>query len=98
MTYKLLVSEAAENDIFAAMLWYEAQREGLSIDFELSLDAAFSYLERNPNLFQRKYNETRAIFLDKFPYGIHYIIIDDTVKILGVFHTRQNPEIWKRGD
>jgi len=49
------------------MLWYEIQREGLSVDFELSLDAAFHYLERNPQLFQRKYNESRVEFLDKFP-------------------------------
>ena len=78
------------------MLWYEIQREGLSVDFELSLDAAFHYLERNPQLFQRKYNESRAVFLDKFPYGIHYIVNESTVKIIGVFHTRQNPEDWKR--
>jgi len=96
MIYKLIVSEAAENDIYLAMLWYETQREGLSIDFELCLDAAFNYLERNPHLFQKKYQETRVVFLEKFPYGIHYFVFRDTVKIIGVFNTRQNPEAWKR--
>lgn len=96
MTYRLIISAAAENDILSAMLWYEAQREGLSLDFELSLDAAFSYLERSPQLFQTKYKEARVIYLDKFPYGIHYIVKSDTVKIIGVFHTGQNPEKWQR--
>lgn len=66
MTYKLLISEAAENDIFAAMLWYENQREGLSIDFELCLDAAFSYLEKNRICFRKNTKKRGQCFLINF--------------------------------
>lgn len=35
INYKFVVSRAALNDIFDAIEWYEDQRQGLSIDFEL---------------------------------------------------------------
>lgn len=51
-------------------------------------------IKLNPLLFQVKYTSVRVAFLHKFPFGIHFIIKDDSVIILAVFHTIFNPSKW----
>ena len=48
MSYRLSISGFAELDLLDAMVWYEEQREGLSNEFELSIDASLSLIERSP--------------------------------------------------
>lgn len=40
-------------DIEDIVLWYEDQREGLSYDFELCLEAAINEIARMPSAFQK---------------------------------------------
>ena len=41
MNYELVLSDEARLDIFEAFLWYEDQRAGLGLDFELCLEAGY---------------------------------------------------------
>lgn len=94
MDYQLLISGDARFDILNAFFWYEEQREGLGFDFELCLEAGFSFIQRDPLTIQIKYESIRIHFIDKFPYGIHYLVDDKIVRVFGVFHTSRNPEDW----
>ena len=95
MSKKLIVSEAAEMDIFMAMLWYETQLAGLSVEFDRKLDEAFQKIKNNPAGFQKRHGKLRIIFLSKFPYGVHYLVQGDLIKIMAVFHTSRDPETWR---
>ncbi len=95
MHYQLLISDETRLDIFDGFLWYEQQREGLGFDFELCLEAGLAYIQRNPLSRQIKYDEIRIHFIQKFPYGVHYLVEKDIVRILGVFHTRKDPKSWR---
>jgi len=33
-------------------------------------------------------------FLKKFPYGVHFNIIENEIIIVAVFHTSQSPKKW----
>lgn len=92
--HPLVISEDARLDILEAILWYENQRTGLGYDFELCLEVAFNQIQRNPLLFEKRYKEIRIHFLDRFPYGIHYLSEQDVIRIFGVFHTSRNPNNW----
>jgi plasmid stabilization system protein ParE len=81
-------------DIEDIIIWYEEQREGLSFDFELCLEAGVSEIVRLPNAFQKKYKNVKVLFIQRFPYGIHYIVNPEQIIIIGVFHTSRSPRKW----
>jgi len=92
--YHLLISDESRLDILDAFSWYESRREGLGKDFELCLEAGFQQIQRNPLLFQKRYKSLHIHFIDRFPYGIHYLIEENKVKVFGVFNTSRNPRSW----
>lgn len=92
--YHILISDEARFDIFEAFLWYETQREGLGLDFELCLEAGLNSIKRTPEILEVRYREIRIHFIERFPYGIHYLTDGDTVRVFGVFHTSRNPSNW----
>lgn len=81
-------------DIEDIILWYEKQREGLSYDFELCLEAGISEIQRMPSAFQKKYRNVKILFIQRFPYGIHYIVNNNAIIIIGIFHTSRSPKNW----
>jgi len=93
--YQLLISDESRLDILDAFSWYESRRLGLGKDFELCLEAGLNQIQRDPLLFQKRYKNLHIYFIDRFPYGIHYLIEQETVKVFGVFHTSRNPATWK---
>lgn len=83
-------------DIEEIVLWYEDQRKGLSYDFELCLEAGINEIIRTPLAFQQRYKRVKIIFINRFPYGIHYTLQNDEIVIIGVFHTSRSPKNWDK--
>jgi plasmid stabilization system protein ParE len=92
MIYSLSIAEAAENDIRDAFMWYEEQKEGLGKRFEEHITKAMESIRSSPVKTQIRYNNTRIFFQDKFPFGIHFQIIENQVLIVAVFHTSRDTE------
>jgi plasmid stabilization system protein ParE len=93
---KIYFTNEALFDIEAAILWYEEQRIGLSYDFELCLEAGIEEVLRNPEAFQKRYKQVKIKFILRFPYGIHYIFIENEITVIGVFHTSRSPKNWSK--
>jgi toxin ParE1/3/4 len=81
-------------DVEEIVLWYEEHREGLSYDFELCLEVGLHEIHRNPQAFQKRYKSVKIRFIQRFPYGIHYIVEENKIIVLGVFHTSRSPKNW----
>ncbi|MCB9361635.1 MAG: type II toxin-antitoxin system RelE/ParE family toxin [Flavobacteriales bacterium] len=94
--HQILFSKDAKKDFIAAYNWYESIRKGLGAEFELSIDASVLYIARNPSIFQKRYKTIRICFIDRFPYGIHFLIDKKIVRILAIFHTNKNPTNWDK--
>jgi toxin ParE1/3/4 len=92
--YQLLISDESRLDILEAFSWYEGCRPGLGKDFELCIEAGLNQIQNDPLLWQKRYKNLRIYFIDRFPYGIHYLIEKDVIKVFGVFHTSRNPRRW----
>ena len=86
----------ALKDIEEAVLWYEEQRLGLSYDFELCLEAGISEIIRVPAIFQVRHKNVHVHYIKRFPFGIHYILKEDSIIIIGIFHTSRSPKNWKK--
>lgn len=94
MSFKLVISSSAENDLFEAIIWYETKKRGLSFDFEYCIEPGIKQILNNPLLFQKRYNEIRINFTERFPFGIHYRLKENIIEIIGFFHTSRDPKDW----
>lgn len=83
-------------DIEEIVFWYENQREGLSYDFELCLDVGIAEILKYPESFQKRYKTANIRFINRFPYGIHYIIKNNIIYVIGIFHTSRSPKNWAK--
>lgn len=89
MSFKIVISEEAEIQIFEAILYYSKISESLSEKFNKKLIETIDYLSENPEYFQNRYREIRIVLIKKFPYSVHYIIKNNTVFVLKVLHQKQ---------
>lgn len=94
--YKIQFTKETLFDIEAVVIWYEEQRLGLSYDFELCLEAGIEEVLRDPESFQKRYKQVKIRFISRFPFGIHYVIIENQITIIGVFHTSRSPKNWSK--
>jgi plasmid stabilization system protein ParE len=94
--HKIQFTKEALFDIEAVVLWYENQRQGLSYDFELCLEAGIDEVLRNPEAFQKRYKQVKIRFISRFPYVIHYVFIENEITVIGVFHSSRSPKNWSK--
>lgn len=94
MIYKVLVSDEAIFDITEASFWYDSQKKRLSKKFQQDIKKGIDYLSKEPKTLQIRYKNVRIYFTKIFPFGIHYVIQENTVKVIGVFHSNKNPKSW----
>jgi len=89
MKFHVLISKAAKLDISETFHWYEDRSSGLGSKFETELSEALEELTYEPYKFQIKYRDIRINFLNRFPYGIHFQILEvsSSTLILAIFHT-----------
>ena len=94
MKNSIFISAAAYEDIKEARKWYEEHRIGLSFYFDLCLEGGYEDITTSPLAYEIKYQNVRVKYIQRFPYGIHYILEEGAVYVLGVFHTSKDPINW----
>jgi len=95
MAYRIRIRPEARADLLDAFQWYQAQREGLGHDFKLCIDEVMSKLCKHPNIYPAVHHQIRRAFIRRFPFGIFYLVENETVVVLAVLHARRDPENWK---
>lgn len=95
MAVNLIIAPEVERDIADAYAWYEKQRPGLGEDFLSCVDALIQAIVRMPNMYTTVFNTYRRGLVRRFPYGIFYEYIDETVIVYGIFHTSIDPDKWQ---
>lgn len=94
MSYRLNILDAADLDIADAIEHYELVRKGLSMDFELCLEEGYADILYQPFGYQKRYKNVHIKFIRRFPYGIHYLVEEKMVSVIGVLHTSRSPRNW----
>jgi len=99
MKLTLIVRDQAVIDVDEAGKWYDEQREGLSVDFELCVEAGFDDILLQSEGYQFRYRGiVRVRYIKRFPYGIHYIVEnrgeETRIFVIAVFHTSKDPNSW----
>lgn len=89
--------DSAKDDIKNSAQWYNKQQVGLGKRFTKSIKDCIIAIKLQPESFQIRYKDIRAGIPYKFPYLVIYYIDYEkqTVKIIAVFHSSQNPDKLK---
>lgn len=91
------IEPEAFDDIQKAVDYYNQKQDGLGKHFFNMVDQHFDFLKKNYTTCDVRYDNIRCMKVRKFPYAIHYQILEQqkTVSIKAVFCTYQNPEKWE---
>ena len=92
--YKVIISDTAKADIKKNAQWYNKRQQGLGKHFTQSIKNCIKIIQLQPDSFQLRYKNIRMGIPEKFPYLIVYLIDTDsqTINIIAVFHSSQNPD------
>jgi plasmid stabilization system protein ParE len=82
-----------------AAVYYEERQEGLGARFIIEVDEALALALEFPSAGSRVMNppeefDIRRVLLHTFPYELDYLVHDNTLIVLAVFHVSQRPGTW----
>jgi toxin ParE1/3/4 len=95
LKWSVILTEAAEQDINAAAVWYESEVTGLGRQFLDAVSMTLERVEHNPQQFSVVYGDKRRALLSRFPYGLYFRIDVTSVVVVGCFHGHRNPRAWQ---
>jgi toxin ParE1/3/4 len=91
----VVIRAEAEAEVHTAIAYYESRREGLGREFRQELERAFERIGRFPQAFAAlDAHGTRKHRLQRFPYTIYYVELDQTIWIAAVAHQKRRPGYW----
>lgn len=91
MKFAIKFRPELEEDALNAYYWYEEKAAGLGEDFIRIFYASITEIQRNPFSHKKIYKNFRRKLLRRFPYSIYYLIQDNMITVIGLFHTARNP-------
>ena len=97
---QLRVESAAEEELRAAVAWYEGRRPGLGGRFFAEVGRVVNLIRRQPGVGGhlprvRAQHGARRVPLRRFPYFVIYRVRDAEVQIVAFAHTSRKPGYWR---
>jgi len=97
MGLTLQFNNEAREELLNAIDYYEDKQKGLGRRFNEVVNQTMTNILSFPESFPVIYDNKRKAAIKHYPYILiyEYEVRDNVVYILSVFHTRQDPAIWK---
>jgi len=97
---RLGVDPAAEEELRAAVAWYEMQRRGLGARFFTEVGRVLDLILRHPGIGSpvprvRAEYGTRRVPLRRFPYFVVYREQGEEIHVVAVAHASRKPGYWR---
>jgi plasmid stabilization system protein ParE len=96
MTFEVRLRPEAEDDLFEAAVWYEAQQPGLGQRFLEAVTAAISKISTSPLAYTIVYRSIRRALLQRFPFGVFYRVEEGQILVIAVLHGSRHPRRWRQ--
>lgn len=94
---QIIVRPEAEVEVQQAFDWYQAQSEGLGLEFLRAIEAGLSGITRNPFAYTiAKTPNVRRAVIRRFPYALFYLVDDEAIVVIAVFNVKRRPIDWLR--
>ena len=85
----------AQEDLYWAMDWYNAERAGLGNVFVAAVERTAQMAANAPLLGSFVGKELRRVLVPAFPFAIVYAVEPQTLWIIAVAHFRRRPTYWR---
>ena len=92
--YSVEISREAESDFDKSYDYYYDISPDIGDAFFKSINACFEAIQELPLSYQVIHRNIRRFTLKRFPFVIYYVVDNQTIKIITIFHTSRNPKIW----
>ena len=94
VNFEITISDYAVAQINKAADWFENEKTGLGTLFIKAINESLEFISKNPYASQKRYKDFRINFLITFSLGVHYLVEEDKIIIMAVFHTSQSDDNW----
>ena len=95
MSLPITYNRAARREYDEAADWYEQQQAGLGERFTEAVQAELDIISVMPRCHGVEIKGVRKAKVQGFPYCIYYREEANRVRIISVFHTSRDPQIWQ---
>jgi plasmid stabilization system protein ParE len=86
--------QPAEEEMVAAMLYYEGQADGLGREFLEKVEFAVRDAAMNPERWPVVQTGVRRRLVSQFPYAVFYRVECEKIVVLAVANLRRRPDYW----
>jgi plasmid stabilization system protein ParE len=90
------LSAEARRDLRQTVDWYDRQRPGLGERFLQSLVDTLDLVTERPGAFPLVHLDIRRAIVRRFPYGVFFRLIGETIRVVAVMHLHRDPDTWRR--
>lgn len=87
--------QEAQAELDDAIEYYNHEYEGLGLEFLHEVLNAIERAQTFPTAWHPLSENTRRCQTRRFPYGIIYSVLKDTLLIISVSHLHRKPNHWK---
>lgn len=84
------------DDVAEAFAWYEAQAEGIGLDFNRAFFAAVARASRQPLAARVVHAGFRRVRLRRFPHSLYYRAEATETVFFLLFHSARHPDLLRR--
>ncbi len=91
----VLFHAAAEAELHDAIAFYESRRAGLGLSFRSEVEHVVDLIQQHPDRWAG-YKDTayRKCSLDRFPFNVFYLELEDVIWIAAIAHQKRKPGYW----
>jgi plasmid stabilization system protein ParE len=93
---KVRFLSSARSELREAVRWYNVKRSGLGREFNDEVKKATERIAQFPDAWPPISQSARRFLLNRFPYGVIYLVEDNTIVIVAIMHLRRNPVVWQK--
>lgn len=95
MRWTVKLTAEAEADLEQSYDYYERQGAGLGQRFLNDVRHSLDILEEMPTIFGEILPGVRFQVVEPFQQVVYYVVLGNTVHVIGVIHAKRDPKIWK---
>ncbi len=92
---KIEIAEVAQGDLVEAVAWYD-QHGGRGSEFLAEFERAVERILQYPRAWTAVTPQFRQCRLSRFPFGVMYELLQDSIRIVAVTHVKREPGWWLR--
>jgi hypothetical protein len=86
---------AADAELADAVAYYDGLLPGLGSEFATAVRDGLDRIKERPKAWQPLTHRARRYRLNRFPYGLVYLLLESEIVIVAVMHLHRDPDYWK---